>query len=160
MPVRPILRWPDARLNLCCAPVIQDVRGLSADMLESMYAANGRGLAAPQVGVLLRLFVMDASWKTGQPKPQVFVNPNIVWRSDDLVDGPEGCLSLPGLTANVARSDHLRLGWQDMNGVAQEQAFTGFEAICIQHENDHLDGILTLDHLAAADRARAMKELV
>jgi len=159
MAVLPILVWPDARLSAVCAPVTGDVRSFAADMLDTMYDAPGRGLAAPQLGALLRMFVMDATWKTGSRTPQVFINPQIVWRSDDLVDGPEGCLSLPGLAASVGRSDRLRLRWDDLDGNTQEKDFDGFAAICIQHECDHLDGILTIDHLAPADRADALKSL-
>lgn len=155
MAVLPILRWPDPRLTAVCAPVTDDVHALVADMLDTMYDAPGRGLAAPQVGALLRMFVMDVTWKDGTPAPQVFVNPQIVWRSDNLIDGPEGCLSVPGLSLIVSRSDRLRLTWQDLDGVSQDQSFDGFAAICIQHECDHLDGVLTLHHLSAPDRADA-----
>ncbi len=160
MAVRPILHWPDARLQAICTPVLDDVRGLAADMLDTMYDAPGRGLAAPQVGVLLRIFVMDATWKEGRRAPQVFVNPQILWRSDDRVSGPEGCLSLPGLTAQVGRAAAVRVGWTDLDGGAHDEILTGFSAICVQHEYDHLDGILTLDHMDHAARAafeRAMQ---
>lgn len=159
MGVLPILTWPDPRLCAVCAPVVSDMGALAADMLETMYAAPGRGLAAPQVGVLLRLFVMDAKWKEGSPAPQVFLNPRIIWRSDTLVAGPEGCLSLPGLSTPVARPDRLRLIWTDLDGAEQDQSFDGFAAICIQHECDHLDGILTIDHLKADERAIAERAL-
>ena len=155
MAILPILRWPDARLTTVCTPVTTDVAALAVDMLDTMYDAPGRGLAAPQVGALLRLFVMDVTWKEGTPAPQIFINPRIVWRSENHVDGPEGCLSLPGLSTTVSRSDQLRLMWQDLDGGAQDQLFDGFAAVCIQHECDHLDGILTLDHLPTAARAAA-----
>lgn len=155
MAVLPILIWPDPRLNAVCLPVAQDVASLATDMLDTMYAANGRGLACPQIGVLLRMFVMDAAWKEGAFAPQVFVNPRIIWKSDVLVNGPEGCLSLPGLTTIVARSDQLSLAWADTKARAHQQVFDGFAAICIQHECDHLDGILTIDHLPAAKQAVA-----
>jgi len=157
--VLPILCWPDARLTAVCAPVIAGANALATDLLDTMYGAVGRGLAAPQVGILLRMFVMDVTWKDGTPAPQVFINPHIVWRSEQLVDGPEGCLSLPGLSTMVGRSDRLRLTWDDLDDQSQEQAFDGFAAICIQHECDHLDGILTIDHLTAVDRASAEKAL-
>lgn len=159
MAVLPILCWPDARLTIACAPVVGDVSGLAADMLDTMYAAPGRGLAAPQVGALVRLFVMDVTWKDGTPAPQVFVNPHIIWRSDRLIDGPEGCLSLPGLSVSVRRSDCLRLQWETLDGLAQKAEFDGFAAICIQHECDHLAGALTTNYLTAADRALAEKTL-
>jgi peptide deformylase len=155
MAVLPILRWPDARLETRCAPVTEDVAALAADMLETMYAAPGRGLAAPQVGALLRLFVMDVTWKEGARNPVVCVNPAIVWRSSERVVGPEGCLSLPGITTHVARAREIRLRWTDPDGAAREEHLTGFAAICAQHEYDHLDGILTLDRISPAERAAA-----
>ena len=159
MAVLPILRWPDARLGVVCAPVTADAHALAADMLDTMYDASGRGLAAPQVGAMLRMFVMDVTWKQGPSAPQIFVNPRIVWRSDTLIEGPEGCLSLPGLTTTVARSDRLRLTWKTLDGQTQYETFDSFGAICIQHECDHLDGILTIDHLTAAARGDAQKAL-
>ena len=159
MAVLPILTWPDARLRAVCAAINGDVGDLAQDMLDTMYAAPGRGLAAPQVGALLRLFVMDATWKDGVPTPQVFVNPRITRRSDVLVTGPEGCLSLPGLTTPVARSDKICLSWTDLNREGQLQDFSGFAAICIQHECDHLNGVLTIDHLSAPERRAAERDL-
>lgn len=160
MAVLPILGWPDARLTTPCVPVTGDVRGLAADMLDTMYAAPGRGLAAPQVGVLLRLFVMDCTWKEGHFAPQVLVNPEILWRSADCATGPEGCLSLPGITTQVERARELRLRWHDLDGGLHEDTLSGFAAICAQHEYDHLDGILTLDHLDPATRAEAERALL
>lgn len=153
----PILRWPDPRLSQRCAPAVldDDLRALAADMLETMYAAPGRGLAAPQVGRLLRMFVMDATWKEGMPSPQVFVNPEIVALSGAQVTGPEGCLSIPGPVTEVSRAEVVQLRWTDLEGQLHEANLTGFAAICAQHEYDHLDGILTLDRLAPEDRALA-----
>ncbi|MBL9055057.1 MAG: peptide deformylase [Rhodobacteraceae bacterium] len=159
MAVLPILRWPDERLETRCAPVTGDVAALAADMLETMYAAPGRGLAAPQVGVLLRLFVMDATWKQGVRAPQVMVNPAITWRAPQRVWGEEGCLSLPGVTARVERAKEIRLRWSELDGSAREETLTGFAAICAQHEYDHLDGILTLDRISPAERAAAEEAL-
>ena len=154
--VREILRWPDPRLTSICEPVTADARDLAADMLATMYAACGRGLAAPQVGVLLRLFVMDATWKAGTPAPQVFVNPAVVWLSEARALGPEGCLSIPGVTTEVERAREIRLRWYDLDGTAHEETLTGFSAICAQHEYDHLNGRLTLDHLTPQARAIAI----
>lgn len=158
----PILRWPDPRLSQPCAPAMLDdeVRQLAADMLETMYAAPGRGLAAPQVGRLLRLFVMDVTWKDGIPAPVVCLNPEIVERSATLVSGPEGCLSIPGPVTEVSRSDSILLRWTGLDGALVERRLTGFAAICAQHEHDHLDGILTLDRLTPEARARAVAEVV
>ena len=158
----PILRWPDPRLSVRCDPAVldDDLRALAADMLETMYAAPGRGLAAPQVGHLLRLFVMDATWKEGTPAPQVFVNPEIVDLLGDPVVGPEGCLSIPGPMTQVTRAPSVRMRWTALDGQAQDQVLTGFAAICVQHEYDHLDGILTLDHLSVEARAKAEAEVL
>jgi peptide deformylase len=160
--ILPILRWPDPVLSTPCAPAVlsADLRALAADMLETMYAAPGRGLAAPQVGRLLRLFVMDATWKEGRPAPLVLVNPEVLWASDRLVVGPEGCLSIPGPTTLVARAEAVRMRWTDLDGAVQEETLTGFAAICAQHEFDHLDGILTLDRLSPEARARAEAEVL
>ena len=155
MAVLPILRWPDERLETRCAPVTGDVAALAADMLETMYAAPGRGLAAPQVGVLLRLFVMDTGWKEGRPAPRVMVNPEILWQGAARATGPEGCLSIPGVTTLVERAAEVCLRWTALEGSVQEEVLTGFAAICAQHEYDHLDGILTLDRISPAERAAA-----
>lgn len=159
MAILPILRWPDERLETRCAPVTGDVSALAADMLDTMYAAPGRGLAAPQVGVLLRLFVMDVTWKEGKRAPQVMVNPQITWRAPQQVRGEEGCLSLPGVTTRVERAKEIRLRWSDLDGALHEETLTGFAAICAQHEYDHLDGILTLDRIPPAERAAAEEAL-
>ncbi len=161
MTVRPILRWPDPRLSQVCAPVdtVTDaVRSLAADMLETMYAAPGRGLAAPQVGVLLRLFVMDPTWREGDPRPLVVLNPSLSSEGDELLTNAEGCLSLPGILAEVTRPAAVRMRWTGLDGAPHEARFTGFGAICVQHEADHLDGVVTLDHLTAATRSRLEAE--
>jgi peptide deformylase len=159
MAVLPILRWPDARLGQVCAPVTGDVTGLAADMLDTMYDAPGRGLAAPQVGVLKRLFVMDVAWKTGAPDPLVCINPEILWASETRAEGAEGCLSIPGPTTVVSRATQIRLGWTGLDGVRREALLEGFAAICAQHEYDHLDGILTLDRLTPEARAAAVAQV-
>ena len=161
MALLPILRWPDARLSRRCDPVtaIDDTIGrLAADMLETMYAAPGRGLAGPQVGAMLRIFVMDVSWKEGTPDPVVVVNPEITWRADDLAEGAEGCLSIPGVTALVTRPTTIRLRWTGLDGVLREETLTGFAATCAQHEYDHLDGLVTFDRLPTEARARLEAE--
>lgn len=155
MAILPILRWPDPRLATPCAPVTGDVAQLAADMLETMYAAPGRGLAAPQVGVLKRLFVMDVAWKEGTPAPRVVINPQILWRSDDTATGAEGCLSIPGILTDMPRATQIRMAWTDLHGQPQDEILTGFAAICAQHEYDHLDGILTFDRLPPDLRAAA-----
>lgn len=161
MGVLPVLVWPDPILTTRCDKVgaITDaVRALAADMLATMYAAPGRGLAAPQVGALLRMFVMDVAWKDGPPDPKVVINPEILWASEDADVGPEGCLSIPGVTTEIRRAREIRLGWLDLDGRAQEAHLTGFAAICAQHEYDHLDGLLTLHRLSPEARAVAEAE--
>jgi peptide deformylase len=156
MTVLPILRWPEAILREVCAPVgAEDMSRLAANMLETMYAAPGRGLAAPQVGVARALFVMDVTWKESAPAPQVFLDPEILWSSPTLVTGPEGCLSIPGVTVMVRRAEAVRVAWRDLTGALHEEVLTGFAAICAQHEIDHLRGIVTLNHLAPEARAVA-----
>lgn len=156
MSVRAILTWPDDRLTAMCSPVseINDhIRLLAADMLETMYAAPGRGLAAPQVAELLRIFVMDPTWKEGHPDPMICINPEIITRSDTVTTAAEGCLSIPGVEALVSRPETIRMAWTDLGGVVQQADLSGFAALCAQHELDHLDGIVTLDRVDAAQRA-------
>jgi peptide deformylase len=162
MAVLPILRWPDARLSQVCKPVDRlddNLRTLAADMFQTLYASQGRGLAAPQVGVLSRLFIMDETWKEGRAQPRVFVNPVITERSDTCVMSAEGCLSIPGPLVPVRRSDAIRMAWTDLAGNFHHERLEGFVAICAQHEADHLDGRLTLDHLATEDRPRFEAEV-
>ncbi|WP_145110729.1 peptide deformylase [Cereibacter sediminicola] len=161
MAVRPILRWPDPRLSQPCAPAVPGpaLEELASDMLATMYHAQGRGLAAPQVGEMARLFVMDAVWKDGPAEPQVFVNPEILWMSSERAEGPEGCLSIPGPRLTVARAPEIRLRWTSLFGAEQAALLSGFAAICAQHEIDHLDGIVILDRAAPAARDAALREM-
>lgn len=155
MAVLPIVLWPDPRLSRRCdsiAEIDAEIGNLAADMLDTMYAAPGRGLAAPQVGVLRRLFVMDTTWKEGPRTPLVCINPEITWRSDATAVGPEGCLSIPEVVTEVRRAREIRLAWTGLDGVRREEMMTGFAAICAQHEYDHLDGIVTFDRLDPAAR--------
>ena len=161
MSLLPILRWPDPRLAEICDPVAEispDLCRLADDMLETMYAAPGRGLAAPQVGQMVRLFVMDTAWKEGPHAPQVFFNPSVAEVSDTLATQTEGCLSIPGVSAEVTRPDRVRLSWTDRSGAACSGWFEGFDAACVQHEMDHLEGRVTLDHLSDGARARVLAE--
>jgi len=154
MAVRRLRLVPDPVLHEVCAPVsVFDVAlaSLTRDMFETMYAATGRGLAAPQVGVTQRVFVMDALWKAETPTPMLFVNPEITARSETRVVLDEGCLSLPDQIVPVARPDAVDLRWQDLDGAWHAQQFTGFEAACVQHEIDHLDGILITEKPACPD---------
>lgn len=159
MAVLPIICWPDARLTTVCSEISGDVSVLAADMMETMYDAPGRGLAAPQIGVLLRIFVMDCTWKDGAYAPRVLINPELLWVSPEAAAGPEGCLSLPGITSKISRPAEVRMRWIDLNNSICEETFIGFAAKCAQHEFDHLNGILTLDHLDPAARALAESAL-
>ncbi len=159
--IRPIVLWPDPVLAQACDPVddiTDDIRTLAADMLETMYDAPGRGLAAPQVGVPLRMFVMDCTWKDGARAPKVVINPEIVSVSETCATGPEGCLSIPGITAPVERHTGVVLRYADLEGKTHQQEFDGFEAICAQHENDHLNGIVTFDRVDPEMRALLQAE--
>jgi len=158
MAVRPILRWPDPLLREVCAPVEpgEDVSTLIADLFDTMYAAPGRGLAAPQIGVLKRVFVMDVTWKEGTPSPVACVNPEIVSASPGTAEAEEACLSIPGIAARVQRPAVVVLRWTDAEGARREGQLGGFQAVCAQHEHDHLDGRVIFDRLS--DEVRATLE--
>ncbi|MEX0367081.1 MAG: peptide deformylase [Ruegeria sp.] len=160
MSVRDILLWPHPGLQAVCAPIdaiTPDVQTLAQDMLDTMYAAPGRGLAAPQIGELLRLFVMDPTWKEGTRAPMVCINPDILEHGQDTATADEGCLSIPGVTAAVTRPTSVRMVWTDIDGKVHEEWLTGFAALCAQHELDHLDGLVTLDRVDEAQRADILK---
>ncbi len=151
-----IVKWPDPRLREVCAPVAEmtpRIQALAADMLETMYAAPGRGLAGPQVGFMGRLFVMDTGWKEGKPDPLVCINPTLQEVGEDRATNFEGCLSIPGVTAEISRPSRVRMAWTGPDGKRFVRSFDGFGAVCVQHEMDHLDGIVTFDHLTAEARA-------
>lgn len=161
MSVREIVLWPDPLLTETCAPVAEitpEIETLAKDMLETMYAAPGRGLAAPQVGVLSRVFVMDVGWKEGKSDPLVCINPMLQEVGEERAVREEGCLSIPGVLAEVNRPAQVQMVWTGLNGARYVQSFDGFAAACVQHELDHLDGVVTFDHLAADDRATLMAE--
>ncbi|WP_299566394.1 peptide deformylase [uncultured Sulfitobacter sp.] len=156
MSVLPIVQWPDPRLMEICAPVAAitpEIETLAAEMLETMYAAPGRGLAGPQVGAMIRMFVMDAGWKEGKPDPLVCINPMLQEVGEERVSNSEGCLSIPGVSADVSRPSQVQMVWTGLNGARFVQSFEGFGAVCVQHELDHLDGVVTFDHLDADTRA-------
>ena len=148
-----ILLHPDPLLREHCARVgVPDaaVRALADEMLETMYAAPGRGLAGPQVGRLQRLFVMDAGWKEGAPTPEVCIDPEVTWESPETTVMEEGCLSLPDQPRRVSRPVQVRMVWTDAEGLRREHALDGARARIAQHELDHLNGVLILDHPAEA----------
>ncbi len=126
-------------------PVVRFDAGLAdlvSDMFETMYAAPGRGLAAPQVGVSERVFVIDTTWKDAEPEPMIFVNPQIVAQSQETSTGTEACLSIPGKSFQVSRPVWVDMAWQDLDGVSHSGRFEAVNAVCLCHELDHLDGIL------------------
>jgi peptide deformylase len=152
----PILLYGDPRLRTVAeeVEVTAAVRTLAADMIETMYAAPGRGLAAPQVGESLRLFVMDCQWKDGVDRdPVVVVNPRILAQSTRVAPYTEGCLSIPGVPVEIERPAEVTLRWSDLDGTLHERVFAGFAAVCVQHEYDHLDGKLITDRMSEADAA-------
>ncbi|MDO5530390.1 peptide deformylase [Sutterella sp.] len=156
----PVIQYPHPVLAAKAEPVTvfdDDLRRLAADMAETMYDAPGVGLAANQVGVLKRMVVIDVTEeKTGLT---VFVNPEIIEKSDTLIDHEEGCLSLKGLYEHVKRPDHVRVRAQDLDGKTFELDCEGLLAICVQHETDHLDGIVFIDHLSMLKKQRAATKL-
>lgn len=161
MGVLDIIKWPDPRLTETCtliSEIDEDVRTLAQDMLDTMYAAKGRGLAAPQVGVLSRIFVMDVGWKEGRSDPLICINPMFQEIGEDRDWSDEGCLSIPGVLAKVNRPTQVQMVWTSLEGGRYVQSFDGFGAVCAQHELDHLDGVVTFDHLDAKTRASLMAE--
>jgi peptide deformylase len=159
----PILIAPDPVLSAKAekiARIDSDLRRLAGDMLETMYDAPGIGLAAPQVGVGLRLVVTDvADTDEGEEKnPLVLVNPELVWTSEETRPYVEGCLSIPEQTAEVIRPDRVRVAYLDLDGKPREIEADGLLATCLQHELDHLDGILFIDHLTRLKRNMMLRK--
>ena len=167
MAIRPIFETPDPILRQISKPVEtfdDDLKVLVADMFETMYAAPGIGLAAIQVGVPKRILVIDLQdpeEEGGEPvrKPMVFINPEIVTSSETCVPYQEGCLSLPDQYAEVDRPDRVRARWLDRDGTQREEELEGLLGICLQHEMDHLEGILFIDHLSRLKRDMILKKL-
>ena len=167
MAIRSILEVPDPRLREISKPVERfdkDLRTLVDDMFETMYDAPGIGLAAIQVGVPQRLLVIDLQEpleEGGEPvrKPLVFVNPEILEQSDQDVPYNEGCLSVPDQYAEIDRPDRIKARWQDLDGKVHEEAITGMLATCLQHEMDHLNGVLFIDHLSRLKRDMILKKI-
>ena len=164
MTIRPILLHPDPRLKKVTDPVARitpEIEALAADMLATMYDAPGIGLAAPQVGVLSRIFVMDAQRDPqAEPQPMVMINPEITWESDEQNVYEEGCLSIPDHYAEVTRPAAVRVNWLGLDGKTHEQDFDGLWATCAQHEIDHLDGVLFIDHISAMRRQMITRKMM
>jgi peptide deformylase len=182
MAIREIIEVPDLRLKQISAPVTQfdaALRTLVNDMFETMYAAPGIGLAAVQVGEPLRVLVIDLQPEdedaepevctahgdhhhTHRPvkkEPQVFINPEILEPSEERTIYNEGCLSVPEMYAEVIRPARIRARWQDLDGKVHEEDMDGLMATCLQHEMDHLEGILFIDHLSRLKRQMVLKRL-
>ena len=152
----PILREHASKVE----KVDNETRKLLDDMLETMYVESGVGLAAPQVGVSKRMLVIDYERDEENPgKPIYMINPEIIWASDEKVCGEEGCLSVPGMRAEVERFAKVRVRYLDYHGKEQEVLAEDFFAIVVQHEMDHLDGILYIDHLSRLKRNMLVKKL-
>jgi peptide deformylase len=166
MAVLSIIETPDPRLRQISQPVEQvddALRALMDDMVETMYAAAGIGLAAIQVGIPKRVLVMDLQEDDGSGervrKPLYFVNPEIIGASDELSVFNEGCLSVPEMYADVVRPAAVRARWLDYDGVAHEEDLNEMMATCLQHEMDHLNGVLFIDHLSKLKRDMLLKRL-
>ena len=161
MALRDILILPDKQLRVVSKPVetvTASVRALAEDMLETMYDAPGIGLAAIQVGEPLRLVTVDLSKKDDEKAPQVFINPEITWSSEEMKLHEEGCLSIPEYYEEVERPAQVRFRYLDLEGKLQEAAADGIFATCIQHEIDHLNGVLFIDHISKLKRDRVIKK--
>ena len=161
MAIRPILVLPDARLRAVADPidaVDDDIKALAKDMLDTMYDAPGIGLAAPQIGVMKRIVVMDLAKEGDKPEPMVLINPEITKFSDVVQTTEEGCLSIPELYYDVERPDAVTVKYTDLDGNEVVKDADGKLAVCIQHELDHLDGVLYIDYLSRLKRDRVIKK--
>jgi peptide deformylase len=161
MALREIIILPDKRLRLVSDPVKKigpDIRTLVEDMFETMYEAPGIGLAAIQVGEPKRIVTMDLAKKDEPKAPQVFINPDILWRSDEKATYEEGCLSIPEYYEEVERPVAVRVKYLDLDGKERELEASGLLATCLQHEIDHLNGVLFIDHISKLKRDRVTKK--
>jgi peptide deformylase len=161
MALREIIILPDKRLRLVSEPVKAvdaDVRALVNDMFETMYEAPGVGLAAIQVGMPKRIVTADIAKKDEEKKPQVFLNPEIVWSSDEKATYEEGCLSIPEYYEEVERPTQVKVRFMDLDGKTQEVEANGLLATVLQHEIDHLNGVLFIDHISKLKRDRVIKK--
>jgi peptide deformylase len=162
MTARPILTAPDPRLQAISTDVetVDDaIRQLADDMADSMYAADGIGLAAVQIGMPKRVLVIDLDQKEGKRNPRAFINPKILWASDEVSVYEEGCLSVPEIWDDVERPARIKCEYLDRDGNKQLLEADGLLATCLQHEMDHLNGVLFIDHLSRLKRSMAIKKL-
>ena len=162
MTTRPIITAPDPRLQAVSTDVDNvddEIRKLVDDMTDSMYAADGIGLAAVQIGVPKRVIVIDLDQKDGKKNPRAFINPKLLWTSDEVAVFEEGCLSVPEIWDDVERPARIKAEYLDRDGKKQTLEADGMLATCLQHEMDHLDGVLFIDHLSRLKRSMALKKL-
>src|SRR5215813_3042173 len=162
MAIRPILTAPDPRLKAVSTNVDKvddEIRKLIEDMTDSMYAADGIGLAAVQIGVPKRVIVIDLDQKEGKKNPRAYINPRILWASEETAVFEEGCLSVPEIWDDVERPARIKAEYLDRDGVKQTLDADGLLATCLQHEMDHLNGVLFIDHLSRLKRSMAIKKL-
>lgn len=168
MSVLPLREYPDPVLHQKCTPIskIDDtLRTLASDMLETMYADRGVGLAAPQIGLSKRIIVIDAEQKEDENghhqkgNPMCLINPEIIYKSEETIFFCEGCLSVPGQSADVERHQKIKVRYQDISGLVKEIEAEDYLAVVLQHEIDHLDGILYIDHLSRLKRNMLLKKL-
>jgi peptide deformylase len=162
MAVLPIITAPDPRLKLVAKPVVKvdpRLRRLMDDMLDTMYQSIGIGLAAPQVGASQRVIVIDVAREGEKPQPMRMANPEIIWRSEETTVANEGCLSVPEHYADVSRAARIRFRYLDHENEIRERDADGLLATCIQHEIDHLDGVLFVDHISALKRGMILRKL-
>jgi peptide deformylase len=161
MALRDILILPDKRLRSVSKPVVEigdEIRTLVADMFETMYQAPGIGLAAIQVGVPFRVIVMDLSKREAEAEPRVFINPEITWSSEEKSLYEEGCLSIPDVHEDVERPARVKIRYLDLEGKPHEEDAEGLFSTCIQHEVDHVNGVLFIDHISKLKRERITKK--
>lgn len=157
MTIRQIVRYPEPRLRLVAEPVTvfdQNLRELAADLLDTMRAAPGIGITAPHVGIAKRLVVLQLE---GADSARSYVNPEIIWASDDMLTHTEGSVSMPGVTDEIRRHARVRVSYRDLDGVEQTEEAEGLLAVCHQHEIDQLDGIFWIQRLSKLKRDRLVK---
>ena len=162
MTIRPILTAPDPRLQAVSTDVeavTDEIRALIADMADSMYQAQGIGLAAIQIGEPVRVLVIDLDQKEGKKNPVAYINPKIIWASEETAVFEEGCLSVPEIWDDVERPARITCEYLDRDGNRQTLEADGLLATCLQHEMDHLNGVLFIDHLSRLKKSMALKKL-
>ena len=161
MPVRELILLPDPQLKLVSTPVTEvtaEIRKLATDMLDTMYDAPGIGLAAIQIGVAKRIITIDLAKQDEEKQPIVLINPEIVWESDEFSAYEEGCLSIPDYYEEVERPASVKVRYMNLDGKTLELDADGLMSTCIQHEIDHLDGVLFIDHISKLKRDRCIKK--